>query len=294
MNIMCFCIFYQNTHGNPMKTLSKCFLAVALATTVVSTSFAEDKAFITKDLNEESVLALSWMQNAAEFKALSYQAFNIAKLRWDTDKQAGKKAIIVDVDETIIDNSPFNGGLIGKDYGYNDVRWKEWAEDKSATAIPGAVAFLNHVVETGGDVFYVTNRKSMPEKNIDLKAVTMENLIALGFPQVDEKHMMLRTGSSEKQERRDNVTDMGYRVVLLMGDSLADFDEAFDGDTMDSRNAATEANKAKFGEQFIVLPNPTYGAWEGAVYGGGKWYKKSSQEKSELRQSTLRKFTFSE
>lgn len=285
---------YKNKNGDTMKPLSKYLLGFAVATVVSTTSFADDHKFTTKDLNDEGVLALSWIQNSAEFKALSYQAFNIAKLRWDMDKQSGKKAIIVDVDETIIDNSPFNGGLIGKDYGYNDTRWKEWADDESATAIPGAVAFINHVVKTGGDVFYITNRKSMPEKNMDLKDVTMKNLKALGFPQIDEKHMMLRTGSSKKQDRRDSVTKMGYKIVLLMGDNLADFDEVFDGDTMSSRDKATVANEAKFGDKFIVLPNPIYGAWEGAVYGGGKWYKKSSEERSELRKATLRKFKFDE
>lgn len=275
-----------------MRSISKHLLGLTIAVTLSSTSFAKEAAFTTKDLNDESVLALSWVQNSAEFTALSYQAFNIAKLRWDMDKQTGKKAVIVDVDETIIDNSPFNAGLLGKDYGYSNDTWKAWSEDRSATAIPGAVEFLNHVVKTGGDVFYITNRKSMPEKGIDLKAATMDNLKALGFPQIDDKHMLLRTDTSKKQKRRDTVTGMGYKVVLLMGDALGDFAEEFDGDTMPSRAKAVEDNKAKFGANFIVLPNPIYGAWEGAVYGGGKWYKKSSQEKSEIRKETLRKFDF--
>ena len=276
-----------------MKSISKSLLGFALMVALTSTSYATASKFTTKDLNNESVLALSWIQNSAEFKALSHQAFNIAKLRWDMDKMGGKRAIVVDVDETIIDNSPFNGGLIGKDYGYSGDAWKEWAEDKSATAMPGAVEFLNYVVKTGGDVFYITNRKSMPAKHMDLKAVTMDNLKALGFPQVDNKHMMLRTSTSKKQPRRDSVTDMGYRIVLLMGDNIADFATAFDGDTMPARNKAVEDNKASFGDKFIMLPNPAYGSWEGAVYGGGAWYKKTSEEKSEIRIDTLRKFKFS-
>jgi 5'-nucleotidase (lipoprotein e(P4) family) len=277
-----------------MKNISKSLSGLAIIIALTSTSFAAESKFTTKDLNDESILALSWVQNSAEFKALSYQAFNIAKLKWDMDKAGGKRAIVVDVDETIIDNSPFNAGLIGKDYGYSDDTWKAWSEDRSATAIPGAVEFLNYVVKTGGDVFYITNRKSMPEKNNDLKAATMENLKTLGFPQIDEKHMMLRTGSSEKQERRDSVTAMGYRTVLLIGDNLADFDVAFDGDTMPVRDKAVEDYKASFGDKFIMLPNPIYGNWEGAVYGGGKWYKNSSEQRSQLRIDTLRKFKFAE
>ncbi|HCY87368.1 MAG TPA: 5'-nucleotidase, lipoprotein e(P4) family [Desulfobacteraceae bacterium] len=252
---------------------------------------AED--FTTVDLNAEQVLALSWVQNSAEFKALAFQAFNIARLRWDMDKGGGKKCVVVDVDETIIDNSAFNAGFIGKDFGYGSSRWKEWCSAESAIAIPGAGAFLNHVADTGGEIFYVTNRKAQPEKGLDLTEVTMNNLKKLGFPQVDKKHMMFRTGSSMKGERRTRITDMGYRIVLLMGDNLADFDDAFDAETMQERDAAVKSNRDTFGDRFIVLPNPIYGNWEGAIYGGGDWYKKSPKEKSDLRIKTLRKFQFS-
>jgi 5'-nucleotidase (lipoprotein e(P4) family) len=209
------------------------------------------------------------------------------------DKQGGKRCVVVDVDETIIDNSPFNAGLIGKDYGYGSSIWKEWCDAASATAIPGATAFLNHVVKTGGDVFYITNRKAQPGKNIDLTESTMKNLTALGFPQIDREHLLLRTGTSKKQPRRDAVALKGYRTVLLLGDNLADFDEAFDADTMPARDAAVEMNRDQFGDRFILLPNPIYGNWEAAIYGGGAWYKKTAREKSKLRVETLRKFKFS-
>ena len=276
-----------------MRKMTKQFIRFFTILTIVFSGVSASADFTTKDLNDESILALSWVQNSAEFKALALQAFNLAKLRWDMDQKGGKKCVVVDVDETIIDNSAFNAGLIGKDYGYGNSTWKEWCSDESALAIPGAVEFLNHVAKTGGDVFYLTNRKAMPEKNMDLTQVTMNNLKALGFPQVDKDHMLLRTGTSKKQPRRDSITQKGYRAVLIMGDNLADFDEAFDGQTMPERDQAVEANKAKFGDIFIVLPNPIYGNWEGAVYGGGKWYKKTAKEKSDLRIETLRKFKFS-
>jgi len=277
-----------------MKKMTKQVIGLITVLTITLTGLTvQAEEYTTKNLNDEAILALSWVQNSAEFKALAHQAFNIAKLRWDMDKKSGKKCVAVDVDETIIDNSAFNAGLIGKDYGYGNSAWKEWCSDMSAIAIPGAVDFLNHVVATGGEVFYVTNRKAQPEKNMDLTEVTMKNLEALGFPQIDQKHMLLRTGTSKKQPRRDSITAMGYRIVLLMGDNLADFAEAFDGQTMAERAAAVEADKAKFGERFIVLPNPIYGNWEAAVYGGGKWYKKTARERSDLRINTLRRFKFS-
>ena len=258
-----------------------------------SDNVATSAPFTTKDLNEESILALSWVQTAAEFKALAHQAFNIAKLRWDMDKQSDKKAVVVDLDETVIDNSPFNAGLIGKDYGYGNTSWKEWCDAESATAMPGAVDFLNHVVKSGGDIFYVSNIKAQPDKNYDLTEVTINNLKALGFPQVDKDHMLLRTDTSKKQPRRDRITEQGYRIVLLLGDNLNDFASDFNAQTINERAAAVEMNREKFGDNFIILPNPIYGNWEAAVYGGGKWYTKTAKERSDIRVESLRKFKFS-
>ena len=121
----------------------------------------------------------------------------------------------------------------------------------------------------------------------------MNNLKSLGFPQVDNDHLLLRTGTSKKQPRRDLILKKGYRIVLLLGDNLNDFSSEFGGQTVTERAEAVEANKDKFGETFIVLPNPMYGNWEAAVYGGGEWYKKSAKERSDIRIETLKKFKFS-
>lgn len=272
--------------------LMKLALCLFLLSFLINPLQAEE--YTTEDLNEEAILALAWVQTAAEFKALAHQAFNIAKLRWDMDQGGGKKAVVVDLDETVMDNSPFNSGLIGKDYGYGNKRWKEWCLDESATAIPGAIDFLNHVANTGGTIFYLSNRKAQPEKDMDLLPATMNNLKALGFPQITKDNMLLRTGPSNKQPRRDSITAQGYRIVLLLGDNLNDFSTEFKADTVDQRAAAVEAQKEMFGDKFIMLPNPIYGDWEAAVYGGGAWYKKTAKERSDMRIDILRKFSFSD
>ena len=101
-----------------MKTSKKLRFALAALLTSSLVSFsANADDFTIKDLHEEAILALSWVQTAAEFKALAHQAFNIAKLRWDMDKKDGKRAVVVNVGQTVIDVSPFGAGLIGKDYG---------------------------------------------------------------------------------------------------------------------------------------------------------------------------------
>lgn len=275
------------------QTLKRGIVTVAIFLVSFHCGAAYSEEFTTKNLNDESILALSWVQTSAEYDALSHQAFNIAKLRWDMDNEGGKRAIVVDLDETVIDNSAFNAGLIGQDYGYSNSTWKEWCYAEEATAIPGAAEFLNHVAESGGNIFYLSNRKAQPEKDMDLTEVTMNNLKKLGFPQVEKEHMLLRSGTSDKQPRRDQITSKGYRIVLLLGDNLNDFSTEFGAETIIERASAVEKMQAEFGDKFIILPNPYYGNWEAAVYGGGKWYTKSAKERSDIRKEKLNVFKFS-
>ena len=106
-----------------------------------------EKSYGTRDLNEQLVMATLWMQSAAEFRALSYQAFNLATINLDTflGTYTGSKpvAIIVDADETVIDNSAYEAFLIGQDFGYSSKTWTPWMEAAQAKAMPGAREFLD-------------------------------------------------------------------------------------------------------------------------------------------------------
>jgi 5'-nucleotidase (lipoprotein e(P4) family) len=238
--------------------------------------------YTTQDLNEQMVMASVWMQTSAEYRALCYQAFNIAKMNLDlylTQKKSGKKpAIIVDADETVIDNSAFQAGLIGKNYGYSSKRWEKWMNASQATAIPGALEFLIYVRSKNVEVFYITNRKITGYDG------TEKNLKALGFPYVDKKHLLLRTDTGDKQPRRDIVLKE-YEVVLYMGDNLNDFKSQFGDKSVEQRLKITDSEKSNFGTKFIVLPNPTYGEWEGAIY-DYEWGK-TAEEKSKARKERL-------
>ena len=245
-----------------------------------------DTEYTQKDLNEESVLALAWLQNSGEYSALCYQAFNVAKMAFDelsaANESEKKKAVVVDVDETVLDNSYFNVDLIGTENAYSDELWNEWVEKESATAVPGAVEFLEYVAENGGEVFYVTNRKQ--KDDIDLSEATINNLKEIGFPNVDETHLMLRTAESSKEARRQ-VIEENYEIVLLVGDNLNDFSEMFNISGSDMRKKKVEENKLDFGKKFIVLPNPVYGDWEGNL--GDDYFKMSPEEKSQTRLKSL-------
>jgi len=243
--------------------------------------------YTTRDLNEQLVLATVWMQASAEYRALCYQAFNLARMNLDaflsTHKGGKPVAVIVDADETVIDNSAYEAFLIGQDFGYSSKTWTPWMAAAEATATPGALAFLKYAESKNVEIFYLTNRKIVGYEG------TEKNLKALGFPYVDKKHMLLRTGSSDKQERRDMV-EKDYAVAFLMGDNLNDFLSVFRKKSVDERFAETDKIKDSWGKKFIVLPNPTYGDWEGAVYKGN--WGASPAEKDKMRKDYLKRWNY--
>ena len=246
-----------------------------------------ESQYTTKDLNEQLVMATLWMQASAEYRALCYQSFNLARINldrflsfYDGDKPV---AIIVDADETVIDNSAYEAFLIGNDSGYSSKTWAAWTDAAQATAIPGAVEFLNYAKEKGVDVFYVSNRKMAGYQG------TQKNLSALGFPFADQKHLLLRTDTGDKQPRRDLVAK-AYEIAFLMGDNLNDFMSVFAKKSVDERFAETDKLKDRWGKKFIVLPNPTYGDWEGSIYGGN--WGASPAEKDKMRKDHLRRWDY--
>ena len=135
------------------KIKGKLNLAVMV---IVAASLLVGCAYTTKDLNEQLVMATLWMQASAEFRALCYQTFNLAKMNLDMFVKAHKGskavAVIVDADETVIDNSAYEAFLIGNDFGYSSKTWTPWMAAAQATAIPGALDFLNYAKEKGVEV----------------------------------------------------------------------------------------------------------------------------------------------
>lgn len=232
---------------------------------------------------EHSVQSLLWQQNAAEYKALCFQAFNLAKLELDklTKNQYLRPiAIVTDIDETVLDNSPFNARMIRDNKGFKKTDWYAWGKEVKAKAVPGAVDFFNYATSKGITIFYVSNRD-----NVQLTE-TIENLKKVGFPAVDKAHILLRNGSSAKQPRRDLISKT-HQIVMLFGDNLSDFSALFDKQPTAKRNELVNQMKKEFGTKFIVLPNPMYGDWENkGIYEGS--YKWSEKQKDSLRKAKLR------
>lgn len=209
---------------------------------------------------EHMMQAILWQQLAAEHRALCYQAFNVAKSRLNSAlkrKSHWKKplAIITDIDESILDNSPADAKLALENKEYSQKTWKQWVDRVQAKAVPGAVQFMQYAKKRGVQVFYISNRRE------SLLKPTMENLRKLGFPYIDKQHFLLRTKSSSKHLRRETVRK-SFHVVMYIGDNLSDFNHLFDYQGTQRRNALTDSLKNEFGNKYIVLPNPVYGAWE--------------------------------
>jgi 5'-nucleotidase (lipoprotein e(P4) family) len=203
-----------------------------------------------------------WQQKAAEYKALCYQAYNLAKLRLDVilQQQHSKPlAIITDIDETVLDNSPYEIHRALQDSLYSDESWIAWTAKMECDTIPGALSFLKYAYAKGVQVYYITNRLEI-ERN-----PTLKNLQQWNFPDASHDHLFLKQTTSGKEERR-SIVAKDHEIVLLFGDNLSDFSAVFDKQPFAERDARVTSNAQLFGDKFIVLPNAAYGDWEGALY----------------------------
>ena len=211
-------------------------------------------------LRQQSVIAVLYLRTAAEARAMRYQAFNNAKRIVDDDLASGKpgkRAVVVDVDETILCNAPLWAAVASSDRPYGELE-DEWRKAAQAPATAGSVEFLNHAVSKGVDVFYISNRK---HKYLD---VTMANLRKAGFPQINPSHVMLRKKTRNKDARRARV-EKTHRIVLFMGDAIEDYvGEGLDK-SVAQRKELVEKIKADLGRRFVVMPNPAQGHWLHAV-----------------------------
>jgi 5'-nucleotidase (lipoprotein e(P4) family) len=270
-------------------TPRKYFLSFALALSLALLSNGQTAPQPVADLDYQTAAVL-YMQKAAEYRALAYQAFNIARLRLDQDldrkniKKLPKaerkmpRAIVVDIDETVLDNSPAQAFGIKTNTPYNSKDWYVWSNMRKAKAVPGALEFLNYAVGKGVKVFYISNRDEKNEKQ-----ATLDNLKSLGFQGVSADNLLLRTAESGKDARRAVVTAK-YRIVMLVGDNLDDFTSAFERKSVADRFAEVDKVRDQWGKNFIVLPNAMYGSWENAIY---EYQRLTEAEKAKKRAAAL-------
>jgi len=251
--------------------------------TACSTTKHTAQTSSTSTANNGKVWASLWQQRSAEYKALCFQAYNLAKLRLDEAlKQSGGKplAVVSDIDETILDNSPYDVQRAINNQEYDLATWKQWTAKAECDTVAGAPDFFKYAASKGVTVFYITNRDE------DERPGTLKNLQRYKMPNADNAHLMLKSGSSSKESRRLQVLNQ-YNIVLLCGDNLADFDKLYDNHpTEASRNIVTTQLTSKFGNKYIVLPNPSYGDWEGALFNFN--YKLTPAQKDSIIKANMR------
>lgn len=224
--------------------------------------------------------AVLWTQTSIEHEVLYQQIYAaatrqlqpaLADSQWDALAQAPRKldglppALIVDIDETLLDNTPVNAKSVVDGGAYDYAEWYRWVEKAEARALPGSVAFMQVADRLGITAYYLTNREPGQE------ADTLRNLRQAGFP-ISDVGQILTAGTaiggcqqtgSDKTCRRQWVGERA-RVLLMVGDSYGDFIAA--PNRLSAQRQAAAPYQDWFGQRWFLLPNPTYGGWYTAPY----------------------------
>ncbi len=242
--------------------------------------------------------AVLWMQRSVEFKASALTAFALARVRLDQaladpnwtgapKEQAGAyqslpPAVILDIDETILDNSGYQAWMALKGTTFDPKTWNAYVNTVTSLPIPGALEFAQYADSKGVKVFYVTNRTAAEEPP------TRKNLEKFGFPMGGNTDTMLMTRKqpdwgSAKGTRRAYVA-RNYRVLLNVGDNFGDFVDEFRGSEAE-RLKVLEQHKDRWGREWIMIANPSYGSFESAPFGHD--FKLPEGEKRKLKRGAL-------
>ncbi len=233
-------------------------------------------------LSQMGVDAVLWQSTSAEADWIYRQGYAFAKQKLDANmsgSDARPTAVIVDIDETVLDNSPYQVNAIQRERTFDQADWKVWTDKASAKACPGALEFLEHAKSKGCTVFYITNR------DVRERASTLKNLTDLGFPFADEAHVLLMDGASDKTERRAMV-GATHRIVLLVGDQLRDFDERFKDRSADYGRGVAATMADSLSKYFVLLPNPMYGTYRDVIQGKGPDAEKRQRTKAWFKSNT--------
>jgi len=238
--------------------------------------------------------AALWTQTSVEFKGNTRGSYRLAEIMLDRalkekkwtaiPVEQGKKykkkpvAVMLDVDETVLDNSAYAAWQIATGGHYSSKTWVPFVRAEQSLPIPGSLEFIKYARKKGVQIFYVTNRKAPQEE------ATRNNLKALGYPIDESEDTVLMKGEKEdwtsKKGTRKSVIAQKYRLVLVLGDNFSDFTDDYKGTPAD-RQAVYDKYADYWGTRWIVISNPTYGSWESSPFGGN--YRLPDEEKRALK-----------
>lgn len=234
------------------------------------------------DSANDNLNAVAWVQRSAEYAATTTTIYRAATAELDAALKSGESALaegeqtagggklppalIMDVDETVLDNSPYQARLVMSGKEFDDLTWDQWVAEKKAKPVPGVVEFAKAADAKGITVLYISNRAA------HLQEATLANLKAAGLP-VKNDQVFLGLGTfvadceqngSEKLCRRTHA-GRKYRVLMQFGDQLGDFVQILTN-TPDARADLSAKYADWWGQRWWMLPNPTYGSWEPALF----------------------------
>ena len=261
----------------PLKTNAGLFLLtnfLLLPNVFMATGQSQEQPHTTNELLNGTV----WVQTALEYDILCQQAFQLADIRlqqalkdarWTaaTEQRDNYEklppAVILDVDETVLDNSPFQARLVLEDVEFTSAKWIDWCKEAQADAMPGAKNFIKQLKQKNVDIFFVTNRDA------SVKDATITNLSQALDTTVSPEQVLCKNEKPEwkssKTARREYIAHT-HRIVLLVGDDFNDF--TYIGQVPTRQRAEKGATYSSyFGTKWIQLPNPLYGNWEKSIYG---------------------------
>lgn len=249
---------------------------------------------------EDNLNAVLWVQTAAEYGAVTQTIYRaaadrldraLAQQHWDAlvPGERGNAAtglppaVVMDVDETVLDNSPYQARLVRDHLEYDEVTWSQWVAEKKAKPLPGVVDFAKAAAAKGITIVYLSNRAE------HLKDATLANLRSAGLPVKDDSVFLglgtfvkdCEQNGSEKSCRR-RLAGQQYRVLMQFGDQLGDFVEVI-ANTRQGRAGQAEEYGDWFGERWWMLPNPTYGSWEPALFNNA-WDQPREQRRAAKRE----------
>lgn len=264
-------------HAASLLIVLSVVVACATLRVPAGSAVSETQRPAERPATDERLNATLWHQTSAEYRLLTQMIYSIAKLQLEraladpqwTAEPSQKEgfqdlppAVIMDIDETVLDTSVFQGRLVKDRLEYSGDVWKIWLKKQEATGVPGAVDFISFAQARGVTVFFVTNRDYPDEEE------TRTSLTSIGIRLPENIDPVLSRGEradwgSDKATRRRFIA-RSYRVLLLVGDDLGDFISEYRGTPQDRVKEALK--HSEWGTRWILLPNPIYGSWEGSLY----------------------------
>ena len=238
---------------------------------------------------DDNMDAVIWLQSSATYAGVTTSIYNRAEsllrdVAQSSDQRLSRLSIVMDLDETVLDNSAYQAQLIVDRTTYTSETWDQWVSLRSAGSVPGAVEFIQTALSLGFSVDFITNRSCRVRLGADdpcpQKEDTLANLRTIGID-TTKTTLALRSEtppahcralltpsersdgrwSSDKTSRRSCVQH-DHEILMLFGDQIGDFTEEHETAAKDAGREIAKEHADKWGKSWFMLPNPTYGNWK--------------------------------